>query len=79
MFTVFKLREHVFRVKRNQSGPSKSSPDVFFCHSCLKGGIKGWKELGLGNVGYRASDQMLDFSAIRLLKHGKAPDGKRLK
>jgi hypothetical protein len=42
-------------------------------------GIKGRKELGLRNVGYRASDQMLYFSAISLLKQAKAPDIERLK
>jgi hypothetical protein len=45
----------------------------------LKCSIKGGRELGLGNVGYRASHQVLDFSAISLLKHEEAPDVKRLK
>jgi hypothetical protein len=41
--------------------------------------MKSQKELGLGNVGYRASDQMLDFSTIGLLKQAKIPDVERLK
>jgi hypothetical protein len=42
------------------------------------GGIKGRKELDLGNVGYRASDQMLYFSTICLLERSEAPSIKRL-
>jgi hypothetical protein len=40
--------------------------------------VEGVKELGLGNVGYRASDQMLYLLTISLLKHCKAPNIKRL-
>jgi hypothetical protein len=42
------------------------------------GGVKGWKELGLRNVGYRASDQMLYLPTVGLLERSKAPDIKRL-
>jgi hypothetical protein len=41
--------------------------------------VKSRKELGHGNVGYRASDQMLNFSTISLLEQAKIPDVKRLK
>jgi hypothetical protein len=40
----------------------------------LKSGVKGREELGLGNVSYRPSDQMLYFSIIGLFKRPKAPD-----
>jgi hypothetical protein len=45
----------------------------------LKSGIKGRKEVGLGNMGYRPSDQLLNFSTISLLHRPKAPNIKGLK
>jgi hypothetical protein len=41
--------------------------------------VKSRKELGLGNVGYRAWHQMLDFSTISLLEQAKIPKIERLK
>jgi hypothetical protein len=66
-------------VKRSKTGPSETSSYIAFSKSSFKSGVKGVKELGLGNVGYRASDQMLYLSPICLLKHCKAPNIKRLK
>jgi hypothetical protein len=45
----------------------------------LECGVKGQKELGLGNIGYRLSDKLLDFSTIGLVKRPKAPNIKWLK
>jgi hypothetical protein len=41
-------------------------------------GVEGGKELGLGNMIYRASDQTVDFLTIGRFKRPKAPDIKRL-
>jgi hypothetical protein len=43
------------------------------------GGMKGRKELSLGDVGYRASGQTLYFSTICLFQRPKAPYIKTLK
>jgi hypothetical protein len=65
-------------VKGSKPGPSKTSSYIAFSESSLVGGVEGIKELGLGNVGYRASDQMLYLSTISLLEHCKTPNIKRL-
>ncbi|KAJ0151257.1 hypothetical protein HZ326_6322 [Fusarium oxysporum f. sp. albedinis] len=40
----------------SKPGSSKTSPDIIFGNSSSVGGVEGGKELGLGNVVYRASD-----------------------
>jgi hypothetical protein len=40
--------------------------------------MEGREELRLGDMGYRASDQMLYFSTIGFFKRPKAPDIKGL-
>jgi hypothetical protein len=52
--------------------------DIALCESSFKYGVKGLKELGLGNVGYRASDQLLNLSTICLFERPKAPNIERL-
>lgn len=61
-----------------QPSSSKTALDVAFCHYDLVGGAKVPKELGLGNAGYRVSDQMLYFSTVGLIEQSKAPEIKRL-
>jgi hypothetical protein len=55
-----------------------ASPDITFCNSSSVSGVKGRKELGLGNVVFRASDEILYFSTICLFQHPKAPNIERL-
>jgi hypothetical protein len=43
------------------------------------GGMKGRKELGLSDMGYKVSNQMLYFSTIGLFQRPKVPYIKRLK
>jgi hypothetical protein len=52
-----------------KSSSSKSPLDIAFYKGGLKSSIKGWEELGLRNVGYRASDQMLYFLTISILQY----------
>jgi hypothetical protein len=68
-----------FSGSRGVSPAPLKPPDITFCKSSSVGGIKGGKELGLRNMGYRASDQMLYFSTIYLFQRPKAPNIKRLK
>jgi hypothetical protein len=69
----------MIRVKRSKPGPSETSSYIAFSESSFMCGVEGIKELGLGNMGYRASDQMLYLSSICLLKHCKTPNIERLK
>ena len=55
----------------DKSGPSKTSKNVFFGKSTVKGGPKRKEELKLCNVGNLSLNKMLDFSAIHLLKDAK--------
>jgi hypothetical protein len=43
-------------VKRSKTSPSETSLYIAFSKSSFKSGVKGIKELGLRNIGYRASD-----------------------
>jgi hypothetical protein len=72
------LRLH-FPGQKDKASSLTTSLNILLGHSSLKSGIKGREELGLGNMRYRASDQMLNFSTICLFQRPKAPDVKRLK
>jgi hypothetical protein len=45
----------------------------------FKSGVKGKIKLGLENMGYKASDQMLYFSTTGIFQRRKAPNVKWLK
>jgi len=55
----------------DKSGPSKTSKNVFFGKSIVKGGPKRKEELGLYDVGDSGLNKVLDFSAVYLLKDAK--------